>query len=365
MAAAACGSDTKAESTAAPAAPTSAAASTTAPSVAPADSTAPTETKAPDTTVAPADSAAPECDAKGKVVGYSEPLPDPNFALIESVIQSELDKVGAELKPVNANLDPGKQIADIQSLQQGGIDVLIVNPVDPNAVIPAMDAVRADNIPIVAQDTEVGGPFFVNVAADIEDAAKQGADYLKAKVGDGQVAAINGPAFAEVIVRNQGAFAAQAAANGLTVVDTQTNQMITPDGAKAITDAYKQKYGADLAGLWTFNDTSAVGAASSVDDKFKPVIVSVNGQPEAIPLVKSGVIAATFDLQTDMLGRALAYAAIQALCGAAVPDTKLIVPVKLIDSTNVDAWRDPTERAKDDFEVTFEKRDGKTYLVTG
>jgi len=302
-------------------------------------------------------------EAEGAVVGYSEPLPDPNFLFIERIIEQALGEYGAELRPVNANLDPGKQVADINTLVQSGVDVLIANPIDPNATLPAFDRARAQGIPVIAQETTVGGPFFSNVTADVESAATQGAQLLAETVGDGQVAALNGPAFAEVIVRENEAFAAAAEEAGLDVVDTQVNQQITPQGAQAVAQAWRDRYGADLAGVWTFNDTSAVGVASAfAGSDQRPAIVSINGQPEVIPLIESGEVLATFDIQQDKIGQALAHAALGALCGTEVPE-EIVVPVERIDRSNAAEYRPLEERVGDPFEVSFEERDGRTYLA--
>lgn len=376
LAVTACGSDAKkaADTTAAP----TTAASTTPPSgsatTTPAAATSvPDTTGGSDTTAAPASTggttpsttAAFGCAAtQGAVVGYSEPLPDPNFALIEDVMRSTLEKAGSTLKPVNANLDPTKQIADVNTLLSSGVRVLVINPVDPNAVQGVLGDVRAKNIPVVVQDTKVGGPYFTNVTADVESAAAAGAALLKQKVGDGKVVVVDGPPFAEVLVRESAAFKAAAAQVGLNIVDTQTNTAITPDAARGFAEAWKQKYGKDLAGIWTFNDTSAVGVAAALGGDFTPALVSINGQPEAIPLVKAGTILATYDLQQDMLGRALAFAAIAALCKDTVP-ADIWVESKLIDSTNVDSWVSPADRGKKDINVKLEERNGKTYLVEG
>jgi len=302
-------------------------------------------------------------EAEGAVVGYSEPLPDPNFLFIEQIIANALGEYGAELRPVNANLDPGKQVADINTLVQSGVDVLIANPIDPNATLPAFDRARAQDIPIVAQETTVGGPFFTNVTADVESAATEGAQLLAETVGDGQVAALAGPNFAEVITRENEAFATAAEESGLDVVDTQVNQQITPQGAQAIAQAWRDRYGADLAGVWTFNDTSAVGVASAYSGSDqRPAIVSINGQPEVIPLIESGEVLATFDIQQDVIGRALAYAALAAICGTEVPE-EIVVPVVRIDQGNAGDYRPLEERVDDPFEVSFEERDGRTYVA--
>jgi len=303
------------------------------------------------------------CDAtKGAVVGYSEPLPDPNFKIIEDVITDELAKVGASLKAVNANLDPGKQIGDIKALQQQGIKALIVNPVDPNAVQAVLADVTKASIPVIAEDTEKGGPYFTSIQSDSGTAGSDGAELLKEKAGGGTVVSMVGPPFAEILERSRIGFEAGATSAGLTVADNQTNPTITPDAARGIAEQWKQKYGKDLKGIWTFNDVSAIGVASTFDDSFKPALISINGQPDAIPLIKAGKITATYDLQTDIAGRALAYAAIKALCGEKMPE-QVWVGAKLIDSSNVDSFVAPDERAKKAFEVTLEERDGKTYVA--
>ena len=301
------------------------------------------------------------CDAAdGAVIGYSEPIPDPNFAIIEAIIQSELDRVGASLEPVNALLDPGKQIADIQALVQQGIDVLLINPVDPTAV---QDVLAEVEVPVVVQDTKFGGPYYSNVTADVENAATLGAQKLKELVGDGQVAAIIGPPFAEVLVREAVTFQAAAEAAGVNIVEVQTNQFVTPDGAAEIANAWKVQYGSDLAGIWTFNDTSAVGVASTFDDSFNPVLVSINGQPEAIPLLAEGVIDATYDLQQDMIARGLAYAAIAAVCGDPLPEDIWIDSLPLTPE-NAGDWVNPADRGLAPLVTALEERDdGRTFIV--
>jgi ribose transport system substrate-binding protein len=299
--------------------------------------------------------------AKGKTVGFSEPLPDPNFAALEQVITSALGTYGVKLNAVNANLDPGKQISDINTLQQQGVNVLIANPVDPNATKPAFDAVRAKNIPIVVLDTLIGGPYFTTVREDMQAASGQGAELLKQTVGEGTVGAIYGPPFAEVINWQKEGFDAKARDIGLKITESGVNQKITPEGAKAFADAWKAKHGADMKGIWTFNDTSAIGVAAAVDGTFKPAIVSINGQSDVMPLIKAGTVLATFAVPFEKTGQALAYAALAALCDREVPK-EIVIPLKKIDKTNVAEFRPIEERVKDPFVVEIERRGDLGYL---
>lgn len=299
---------------------------------------------------------------EGAVIGYSQPLPDPNYIAIEAAINAAIEPFGASLVPVNAQLDPGKQISDVQSLIQQQVDVVLINPVAPEPVFPAFDQLREAGIPIIAQDTDRGGPFTTIVRADNVFASERGAEVLAEQVGDGQVATVEGPAFAEVLALRAEVFNEAAAGLGLNVVDTQVNEQITPEAAREFADAWKQQYGGDLAGIWTFNDRTAVGVASAVDDTFAPVIVSMNGEPDAIPLVEAGVIHTTFDLQQEKIGQTMAYAALAALCDIEMPED-VTVPSLEVNAENVAEWRPLEERTSDPFVIAFEERDGRTYMV--
>ena len=363
VALAACGSDattspatTVAPATTAAAVSSTAAATTAAPA---------TTTAAPATTTA---SSGTECAAvKGAVVGYSQPLPDPNFAILETVIKADLAKVGATLESANANIDPGKQIADIDGLLQKNIKALLINPVEPNAVKPGLDRVRAKNVPIIVQETQIGGPYYTIVTSDVEQAAADGAAYLLEQVKDGKVGGIDGPPIAEILKRQSDSFTAKSKEIGLTVVDRQTNffnNMITPDGGRQIADQWKQRFG-DMKGIWTFNDTTALGVAGAVDGSWKPVIASINGQPEIIPLVKEGKVAVTYDLELVKVGHTLAYAALSAICGQKLP-ANIYLPMKRIDKSNVDQWKSPEDVMKDPFTVKLIDKGGKSYVdMTG
>ena len=302
--------------------------------------------------------------AKGKTVGFSEPIADPNFQAIQTVVSRALGQYGVKLKALNSNLNPGKQLSDITSLLQEQVAVLIVNPVDPQATEGVLSQARQRNIPIVALDTKVGGPYFATVHDDMEYAGAQGAMQLKKLVGNGDVAEMDGPPFAEILNWEKAAFEAKAKQIGLHVVDVKVNQQISPQAATQIADGWKSKYGSALKGVWTFNDTSAEGVVSTLGDGFDPHIVSINGQPEALPLIKAGRINTTFGVPYDKTGQALAYAALRALCKQSVPATIYVPTVKLNQAT-VGTWEPIAQRVDNPFRVSFQTIAGKTYIKLG
>jgi len=308
---------------------------------------------------APADVAA--CPAKGELIGFSSPLPDPNFQLFYSVLAADAKRAGLTTFMTSANLDPAKQNADIATLLAKGARAIIIAPVDPNAIQPAVKRAAAKGVPVIVTDTKIGGPYATNLQTRAREGAAQAADYLKQKVGTRPVAAILGPTFAEAVrVRNEG-FLAEAKKDGLTIVDTKTNTPITPDEARRITTDWRARYGSTLAGSFTFNDTSAIGASSVPGGSFRPLIVSMNAQPDAVALVQQRRITATYDLHPFTLGHGFAWAADQARCGKKLPAT-LNIDASVVDSATVGSWVPWTEQRQKRATIVLTTRGSDTFI---
>ena len=299
--------------------------------------------------------------AKGKLAGFSEPIADPNFAAIQSILTKALAQYGVTLKSLNANLSPPKQISDINTMLSQGIKVLIVNPVDPQATEAVLGQVRAKNIPIVALDTKIGGPYLSTVHDDMEYAGAEGARTLKQLVGNGSVGEIAGPPFAEVLTWERQAFEAEAKQIGLHIIAVGVNQQLSPPGGAQIAAAWKVKYGSAMKGIWATSDSTAIGVVSTKSGSFAPQIVSINGQPEALPLVSAGKINTTFGVPYDKTAQALAWSALRALCGKSAPPVIYIPTIKL-NATNVSSWEPIASRLNNPFQISFEQKNGQTYV---
>ena len=141
----------------------------------------------------------------------------------------------------------------------------------------------------------------------MEYAGSQGAIQLKSLVGNGDVAEMDGPPFAEILNWERKSFQTEAKQIGLHVVDVKVNEADHTPAGHPDRDGWKAKYGAGLKGVWTFNDTSAEASSRPIGGGFNPKIVSINGQPEALPLVAAGKINTTFGvaLRQDRPGSGL------------------------------------------------------------
>lgn len=315
---------------------------------------------------APTSSGSEASSASGEkfTIGYAGAVQaNPNNKAVEDGIKSQAAALGMDVVVTDANLDPNKQISDVESLVQQGIDALIIWPLDPKGIQAALDKARAANIPIIVQDTPDAGNVASNFQVNNYESAQAAAALVAKTVGAAsQVAIIQGlPVVGVLAARNQG-FAEGAKAAGLTVVAEQVNEKDSADGARPIVDAWKTKFGADLKGILAYNDPSALGAASAVGGDFAPVVVGINGDAEGVAAVKDGRLLATWDFSPVELGNGLAWGAHQVLTGQALPK-QVDVEMKMIDKTNADSWKPTADRLAAPMKVSIEERGGKSYLI--
>ena len=117
-------------------------------------------TEAPKTeTKAAAEAAAPAAEAAGSgSIGLSiSTLNNPFFVTLSDGATAKAGELGLELITVDAGDDSAKQTSDIEDLISKNISVLIVNPVDSDAVAPAVEDAIAKGIKVIAVDRVVNG----------------------------------------------------------------------------------------------------------------------------------------------------------------------------------------------------------------
>ncbi len=130
------------------------------PAEAPADDTA--EAPADDTAEAPADEPADEPAEEVPFVGIAIQGNTSSFwqYVIAGMGKYDAEHPGAcKAKVVFANDDQQTQISQVETLIQQGIDVLILNFVDPEACKPALDACEEADIPILICTDDLGADY--------------------------------------------------------------------------------------------------------------------------------------------------------------------------------------------------------------
>lgn len=98
-----------------------------------------------------------------------------------------------------------------------------------------------------------------------------------------------------------------------------------------------------MDGILCANDVMALGAIEALEDAGRRIpLVGVNAIPEAIAAIKSGRLLATVDFDAMAISSIATEAAIRHLRGERVP-AEIILPVRIVDATNYQAWDRPFE----------------------
>ena len=95
-------------------------------------------------------------------------LGSPFFVVLTTLTTQAAKSAGLTwLQPSDAQSDPGKQIADIQTLVNAGAQGLIVVPRDSDAIAPALKYAAARHVALVAIDVGIhSGHVAITVRAD-------------------------------------------------------------------------------------------------------------------------------------------------------------------------------------------------------
>lgn len=84
---------------------------------------------------------------------------------------------------IHRDTDAAGQLADIRTLVAQGVDAIVFNPIDPEALNPALDEAQAAGIVTVAIDAYVTDPETYNISNDQVAYARIGAEWLFEHLG--------------------------------------------------------------------------------------------------------------------------------------------------------------------------------------
>ncbi|OCN01382.1 D-ribose ABC transporter substrate-binding protein [Clostridium sp. W14A] len=283
-----------------------------------------------DQTASPAASGGAESLQSAKAIGLSiSTLNNPFFVTLSHGAKQEAQKQGLQLTVVDAGNDTAKQANDIEDLVSKNVGVLIVNPVDSDAVAPAVKDAVAKGIKVISVDRVVNGVTVdCQIASDNVMGAKMATEYLLSLIGkNAKVAQLEGtPGASATVDRGKGFH--QAADENANIVASQSGNFDRAKGLN-VTENILQAHG-DIKGIFAQNDEMALGAVEAVAAAKKDiVIVGFDATDDGQKAVKSGKMAATVAQNPELMGSTAIDNALKLLNGEKIP-ASIPVEVSLI-----------------------------------
>lgn len=273
----------------------------------------------------------------GQRIGLSvSTLNNPFFVSLRDGAQQAADDAGAELVISDAQNDTAQQQDDIQNFITQQVNVILVNPVDSDAVVPAVEAANDAGIPVIALDRKAsGGDVVSTIASDNVQGGKMAGEELIRLVGSGNVAQLEGiPGTDPARDRGQGFQEAIDAQSSVKVVASQTADFDRAEGL-TVTENIMQA-NSDIKGIFAQNDEMALGAVQALGDQAGAdvKIVGFDGGEDALNAIQDGTMNATIAQQPDKMGSQGVETAISVINGESVEEN-IPVEVNLVTPENV------------------------------
>ncbi|MEL7694587.1 MULTISPECIES: sugar ABC transporter substrate-binding protein [Pantoea] len=280
--------------------------------------------------------------AKDLSVGVSMALFDDNFlTILRTSMQKEMQKDGVKGQVEDAKGDVSQQLQQVQTFIGQGVDAIIVNPVDTNAVKPIMDQASKAGIPLIFVNRRPQAELtdkMAYVGSDSELAGRLQMEALaKAMNGKGNVAILMGDLANESTRdRTKGVEEVAAKFPGIKIVQKQTAKFMRNDAVDVVSNWMTA--GNDINAIASNNDEMAIGALQALGkNPDKILIAGVDGTPDALQMLKQGKMIATVFQDAQGQGEGAVQAAVKLAKGEKVQKV-INIPYQLITKENMDQF---------------------------
>ena len=288
-------------------------------------------------------------------IGYCTPsLNAPFYVVLSQYIKKNVEGFGMKFVSTDGQDDIIKQITSIEDLTAAGVNVLILNPLDHKALVPAVNAAVKSGVTVFIVDSYIDptANYITSIQANNEGNGELIGEWIVNKMGKTKIKAalISGSqgnpigkekrlgfirGFSETQLMSQGNV-------DLTIVAQGWGNWTNNGGLKAMEDILVVN--PDINLLIAENDAMGMGALKAINESGKAAnitVVGFDGQKEAYELIKEGKFGATAINSPTELPRLVVEAVVKYLNGEKQIDKVIYTPAVLVTKDNVDKYYDP------------------------
>ncbi len=208
---------------------------------------------------------------------------NPFFVALAKGAEDQAKKVNPNVKvtTVGFDYDLGKQFTQIDNFIAAGVDMILLNPGDANALEPAIKKAQAAGILVVAVDTAAKGAD-ITVTTNNVQAGQIACQYIVDKLGGkGDVIIQNGPQVSAVVDRVKGCKEVFSKAPGIKILSDDQDGKGSRDGGLAVMQGHLTRF-PKIDAVFAINDPQAIGTdlAAKQLNRSGIIITSVDGAPD-------------------------------------------------------------------------------------
>ncbi|WP_406674666.1 substrate-binding domain-containing protein [Nonomuraea sp. N2-4H] len=282
-------------------------------------------------------------------IGFSQATQQsPFYVQLREGAEAAAKQAGASLYFADAGGDVTKQNNDIQDLITRQVDVLLVNPVDPQGVQPGIAAAKAAGVPVVTVDRPVPEGAVAQVGRDNKAMGELVGKRLSEALGDkgGKVIEIRGDAGGAVARDRSAGFHDAVKSNpNIKIIEGPYSDYVRSKAVTAMQDLLQVH--PDVAAVYAHNDDMALGALQVLKEngKDKVLVAGVDGLMEAVKQIPNGQYVATALNDPISLGAKAVETVLKVKKGEQV-EANINAGTALIDKDNAAEYIGETEFAQ-------------------
>ena len=219
---------------------------------------------------------------------------NPFFVTLKEGAVQKANELGYELIVLDSQNDPSKELGNVEDLLVKGVDVLLINPTDSDAVVSSVRAANRSKIPVVTLDRAAnGGKVVSHVASDNVLGGEVAGNYIVEKLGGkGKVVELEGIP-GTTAARDRGEGFNKAIAGKLEVVAKQSADFDRTKGLTVMENILQAQ--PEINAVFAHNDEMALGALRAIEASGRKniVVVGFDATDDAVAAVKDGKLSAT------------------------------------------------------------------------
>jgi len=264
---------------------------------------------------------------------------NPFFVTLKEGAQKKADEIGAELIVADAQNNASNQMSSVENLIVRQVDVLIINPVDSDAVVSAIKAANQANIPVITVDRGAsGGEVVTHIASDnVIGGEMAGERIIELLDGSGKIVELQGiPGTSAARARGKGFHNIVDKKDSIEVVASQPAGFDRSEGMTVMENILQAHQ--DIDAVFAHNDSMALGAVKAIEaagrlDEVE--IVGFDAIDDALTAIKNGKMDSTIAQKPGLMGEMAVENAQKIAEGKELEDS-IAVPLELITKKDVE-----------------------------
>lgn len=231
-------------------------------------------------------------------------MAEPFFVFMNRELLDEAKKLKVKVNVVDGQASSPKQTSDVSNAVTQGVNGIVIAPTDAKAMVPAINEILAENIPVVTVDRRVDGAKkpVPHIGADNVAGGRKMAQWVVQNFPDGAaIVFLSGqPGSSSAIDRAKGIHDTLAAAGPkYRIVAEQTANWARDQGLTVTQNILTSLTGTPPQVIISANDDMALGAVEAIQSaglgKQGIKVLGYDASPDALKKVRDGEMAATVE----------------------------------------------------------------------